>query len=58
VQLLNASHEVLDADSACWAYSPSGKAMPQVDIAEEIKKQLKGWSSQVKKLYSFLYFFG
>ena len=41
VQLLDANDEVLDADRACWAYSPSGKAMPQVDIAEEIKKTVE-----------------
>ena len=38
VHLLDQNGEVLDMDSACWAYSPGrdkGKAMP-VDIAEEI----------------------
>jgi len=40
VQLLGAGSEVLDADAACWAYSPSGEAMSEekVDIAKEIKK--------------------
>ncbi|HDH41698.1 MAG TPA: hypothetical protein ENG12_04770 [Candidatus Altiarchaeales archaeon] len=43
VQLLDATGEVLDADAACWAYSPSGEAMPEekVDIAKEIKKTIE-----------------
>ena len=41
VHLLNKSGEVLDADAACWAYSTGGKAMPQVDIAEQIKKTIE-----------------
>jgi hypothetical protein len=43
VQLLDASGEVLDADAACWAYSPGGVVMPAagVNIGEEIKKTIK-----------------
>ena len=44
VQLLDESEEVLDADIACWAYSPGGEAMPlvEVDVAKEIKKTVEG----------------
>ena len=37
VELTDASGEVLDADAACWAYSPGGEVMPavEVDIAKE-----------------------
>ena len=43
VQLLDEDDEILDADAACWAYSPSGKAIPaaEVDIAKEIKKTIE-----------------
>ncbi|MCD4843833.1 MAG: hypothetical protein K8R25_05020 [Methanosarcinales archaeon] len=43
VQLLNTSDVVLDADAACWAYSPGGEAMSaaKVNIAKEIKKTIK-----------------
>ena len=39
VQLLDASGEVLDADCACWTYSPGGRAVipsAKVNIEEEI----------------------
>jgi hypothetical protein len=43
VQLLDTSGEVLDADAACWAYSPGREAMPigEVEIAKEIKKTIE-----------------
>jgi hypothetical protein len=42
VQLLDADGEVLDADAACWTYSPGEEVMPaaEVDIAKEIKKTI------------------
>jgi hypothetical protein len=40
VQLLDVRGEVLDADAACWAYSPGGVPAAEVDIAKEIKKTL------------------
>lgn len=41
IHLLDKSGEIIDADAACWAYSPSGKAMSEVDIAKEIKKTIE-----------------
>lgn len=41
VQLLDADGEVLDADAACWAFSPPGGKVMPVDIAEEIKKTIE-----------------
>ena len=40
-ELADASGEVLDADVTWWAYSLGGEAMPEVDIAEEIKKTVE-----------------
>ena len=43
VQLLDASGEVLDADCACWTYSPGGRAVipsAKVNIEEEITKEI------------------
>ncbi|MCW3128640.1 MAG: cytochrome c3 family protein [Methanophagales archaeon] len=40
VQLLNTSGEVLDANAASWACSPSGEVMPPLGIMEQKNKML------------------
>ncbi|MHC1578042.1 MAG: DUF2341 domain-containing protein [Candidatus Methanospirareceae archaeon] len=47
VQLLGggAGGEVLDADAGCWIYNPSGEAISQTELAEQIKKTLQDFEA-------------
>ena len=48
VQLLGggAGGEVLDADAGCWIYNPSGEAISQTELAEQIKKTLQDFEAR------------